>query len=1623
MSKRRKVLLSAGGILLVLAMAAILVLRSAWFANFVREKVISTVEDSTGGVVEIASFQFDWSRLTVRIRGFVLHGNEARNADPLLSAASLELRLKLFSRSKAVDLEYLGIQNPRANLMVYPDGTTNLPQPKIVKKPSGTSGLETVVNLAVHRFEINNGLLQYSQKKVAFSGRGEHLRVLLNYNVGNPRYSGSVSIDPLRLTSGSNPPLDIRIAVPLTIEKDAITVTDASFNSTQSTVLLNGSLRDLNAPVIETRLQTSVSLPEMRRSFGLPIAVQGSVPGVMIADLSARMDRKNNRLEVQRAHLALGQTNFEASGVLGPGNNAIQFTGNLALAELSRLAELTSPRVTGELQLNGSAKLDVQNNYEVDGMLNSRGVSLHADAVQVPSFNLHSPFHADAHLISMGGLQVNTLGGNISAKISLENLKQLNLSGNLRNMPLTALAIAFVGKPLGYGGSINGPFIVKGDLQAHGTSGYQAQTHLHIAPGQTGVPLSGQLNASYEGGSGALDIRHSFLTLPHSRLNLSGSFNKELDVQLRSRNLNDFLPAANLGAAKPIGDFPIALNGGVATLQAKVTGKLASPHIESHLEMGPFSAQNRIFDRLALNVAASPSGVAVQDGQLKGKTLESDFSGSIGLRQWRPLPDSAVSAGLRMRNADVADLLSLAGETSIPASGQLTADVTINGTYGNPLGGATLQIVNGSAYHQPFQRLRSDVSLTDQLITLSNLEFDAAGGQVKLDGTFQHPRDSFTVGHAQFRVSTNPLQLADLAAIQHQNLGISGALQLTANASADVSKANGETAVSVSNVTADLSARSLRVRNEPAGDLTAKARTMGGIVHYDLTSDFAGSNVRADGKTALTKNYPTTAHASIQRLSVEKTLALAGQADIPARGDLSAEAQVTGPLNAPDASLNFNLSRANLYSEPVSRLRGSFHYSNAIVEIPSVQLETPAGSVSVTGLFSHPAGDLNQGSLKLSVNSSSLQLAKIEHVRAIEPDLAGTLHLAVDISAELNNRRLLISALTADASAAALRLDRRDLGSATFTAKTAKTTGGSNLEFRLDSNIAGSQIHGSGQSRLVRGYPLRASLTFANIRYSNLAPLLSLGTDLNPRFDALVEGKGSIDGSLLDPKTLSGRLQLDRLQAGNHQYVSPSGAAVTRAVQFENNAPIVATLQNGVVRLQPLRIEGPRSFLTASGEVDFNGAKTPLKLAVDANADLGALQDLDHDFYSSGGVLMNVAVRGSLDKPVVNGQMELKNANINYAGSPNGLENGNGVIVLNGSTATIQNLTGESGGGKISLTGFVGFGASRLSYNLRAAANKVRVRYQNISLTSNANLSLTGNNRRSLLGGTITVNRLAYSSSSDIGSILSTTSAPPAGSGAAPSSFLTGVRLDVQVVTAPDLRVVTTYAERLEVFSSLSVRGTLASPGIIGRVDVTNGQLVFFGNTYNVNSGSIDFYDPNAIEPVLNVSLETNAQGVDVTIGVTGPMSDLKLSYRSDPPLTFEQIVQLLATNTTPANATIAAHQPTPPQQSASQMGESAILGQAVANPLASRVQRVFGLTQFKIDPTFAGNNGLPSARVTLQQKIASNITFTYTTDVTQSNSELVRVQWDFSSAFSAVALRDFNGNTSLEFYYKFKKR
>jgi translocation and assembly module TamB len=294
---------------------------------------------------------------------------------------------------------------------------------------------------------------------------------------------------------------------------------------------------------------------------------------------------------------------------------------------------------------------------------------------------------------------------------------------------------------------------------------------------------------------------------------------------------------------------------------------------------------------------------------------------------------------------------------------------------------------------------------------------------------------------------------------------------------------------------------------------------------------------------------------------------------------------------------------------------------------------------------------------------------------------------------------------------------------------------------------------------------------------------------------------------------------------------------------------------------------------------------------------------------------------------------------------------------------------------------------------------------------------VAGNTSRSLVSGNVTVENVALYSHTDVGGILAQSAVPP--SAPPETGLLTGMRFDVRIDTAPDVQFQTSLTQNLQAEAHLTLRGTPADPGLLGRVNVTEGELVFFGSKYTIDQGTVAFYNPMKIEPMLNLDLETQAKGVDVTLSVSGPIDQLKLSYHSDPPLQFSDLVGLLAAGKVPTtDPVLAATQPPPPQQSVQQTGASAVLGQAV-NPVSSQLQRLFGVTKLSVDPEIIGATNTPQATLTLEQQITKQLDFIYIQDLTSSNPEVIRIEWDINPTWTAVAERDIYGEFGVDFFYK----
>jgi translocation and assembly module TamB len=209
--------------------------------------------------------------------------------------------------------------------------------------------------------------------------------------------------------------------------------------------------------------------------------------------------------------------------------------------------------------------------------------------------------------------------------------------------------------------------------------------------------------------------------------------------------------------------------------------------------------------------------------------------------------------------------------------------------------------------------------------------------------------------------------------------------------------------------------------------------------------------------------------------------------------------------------------------------------------------------------------------------------------------------------------------------------------------------------------------------------------------------------------------------------------------------------------------------------------------------------------------------------------------------------------------------------------------------------------------------------------------------------------------------------------------------------------------------ANLQVRGTAAQPVILGRVNLSNGDIILNGDRFLLEGGTVEFVNPSETEPVLNVSLKTTIQQYDVYLRFNGPVDQLRTNYSSDPALPSADIINLLAFGqTTEASAN-------QPSASTTQTGEGLIASQ-VSSQVTNRVSKIAGISQLSINPVLAnGNSQGTGANITIQQRVTGNLFVTFTSNVGTTQTQTIQGQYQLSPRVALSATRDPNGGFAFD--------
>ncbi len=857
-----------------------------------------------------------------------------------------------------------------------------------------------------------------------------------------------------------------------------------------------------------------------------------------------------------------------------------------------------------------------------------------------------------------------------------------------------------------------------------------------------------------------------------------------------------------------------------------------------------------------------------------------------------------------------------------------------------------------------------DLSEFDQLLTTLDLEANGKKGvaaiPVKLHG---------------------PLQFHGTTSGRIENLDVKGHLQAE-----QVEFALGSTDVALDSVVAD-----------------AEYSPDSGVAIADSTIQHGGAALNVVGKIVPRKEVSARgvaryvwdsgmgvdATAKLTNAQVADVLQIAGQkGKVPLTGTISLNAHAAGTFANLKAGGHVSLVNGMAYGEP-------YESDVADVSVNGEDLEADNVVLKVHGMqvMGHGGYDLESKHLHGHIEGNNIRLSKFATIQNSKVSVDGVVSLVADANGTLTE-----PALKANLKVADVMYDGQPVGDATVEAHSE----GKTLYFAANSALVGAKLNGSGQMQLTDDYRMQAKLTIAGLDVGR--PLAMFGSS-TVKASSLINGTVTVSGPLSTPKMLNGEAEFSQVDVK------------LQGIELKAAEPLRVGLHDGLATLEQVHITGQDTDMRASGTAELLGVTDPkggrLDVKTTGNVSLALLHTFDPDLIASGKVEFTVAAGGRLSNPTVTGKVQFDDANLAMDGVPNGLSKLNGTLVFNDDRLQVQSLTARTGGGDLKIGGSIRY-KNGLYADLTATGDAVRVRLYGLSTTANANLKLQGTQQSSVLSGTILITRFGIGQDVDLSAFSSAGGISEAPN---PNSAANKIRLDVHVTSAPQLDFQNSYA-KLAGTVDLTVRGTVAVPSILGRIEINDGSATFAGTKYQLQRGEIYFTNPVRIDPTIDLDVTAQVENYDITVGLHGTATNLKPTYRSEPPLSESDVFALLALGRTQEEAQIN-------QERLVQQGTdpttSALLGGALNATVSNRVEKLFGVGSVKIDPAFVGTLGDSSARITIQQQISRQITATFATNVNTSAQQLIQVQYDFNHDNALVVTRDESGVFSI--VYKLRKR
>jgi len=1024
---------------------------------------------------------------------------------------------------------------------------------------------------------------------------------------------------------------------------------------------------------LRARMNYEAQTPSYRGDVStdsLQVTAEGYGP--IPTSMSASFALEKSRIVLPRVHVATKESSADLSGTLVDPRSprgTLAMRVNASVREAVRIFHLP-------LEPTGSAFFDGRVNVAFDqpltsilqGRVTARGLGYTQDRLKIRDADVRGDLQLTQDRLTLLQMTARVMGAEIAGQAKLEHGQQFHTEGTINGLDLRQAAAILTDRPIAWNGTMAGTFSVDATVNQRDTMAHGNLSVTPIAGGASlagSAPVEGHLDVAYDQAAGTIALGSSSIATPATRLEVSGTLGKTLQVRLRSTDLNDLLPALAITEDHPPTEIPLKLRNGSVTADGLVTGSLDQPRFVGQVTISNGVIQGEGFDRFTGEIDATRQeingtrlvisrGAMTASGMVNLKAREGSFD------------DPSLDAQFDLKNASVGELVKELG-SSVEITGTGSVSGHVGGSLRRPEAQLTLDIEKPAALGEQIDRVHADARYRLGELDVTNGIATDGASELRFSGTYRHPENDLKSGDLSFDVSGQRVAASRIEYIAKLSPPVDAQLGGKLSGTGRITNGSFE----LKTATADLSANGVTVDEDPIGDLTLTAETKGSNLSVRASGNVRESMVEASGVWRLEGDAPGEATVKFSRMNIDSLhdLVMLGRkenrpAAPPFEGFVQGGATITLPLRKPETfRAKVTLDSVQVNPRPNQVLRLGVQQQDVILknsqplmvditndraQLAPTQFTGRNTNVSVEGAMPFKGTAGADVSVRGNIDLVILQL--------INPELAakGVANLQVSIRGNLQNPnvngRLQFSKASlsyddlvyvVDNAEGSIAFDRNR---ATIEKLTAETGGGTiaftgSLDFgaALDSGTA-----------LV--YRLQAEARRVRVR---------LPQDLSTTFDASLRLTGASDAS-----TLSGSVTLNRAsfnprsdlgqllaQASGPTPVPTSPNEYLQGMRFDvriesaSNFQVETSLTRDVEAEIDLRLRGSPIRPVLQGTVSINQGEMQVfgtKYTIN-RADIRFLNPVkieptvDMDLETKlRGVTVNVTLSGTASNPKIN---------------------------------------------------------------------------------------------------------------------------------------------------------------------------------------------------------------------------------------------------------------------------------------------------------------------------------------------------------------------------------------------------